>query len=215
MAPIPNRLILNDVRLDRVSLAKPYQGRPDPKTGVLPAPKWHVDCIFDENHPQLPAITQQIIDAVNRKFLTDPTAALEQIKANNKLPLHRGNIDRAGKPQYANKLFISANANLENPPNVVATENGVNISTQDTPIVLVPANPKFPYAGCYANVALEFFGYDTNGSKGVSAKVIAVQFLRHGEALRGSSVMAATEFGVVASDADGPAPTAAPRTSLL
>lgn len=214
MATINNRIILNDVRLDRVSLSKPYQGRAD-KDGKLPDPKWHVDAIFAEDHPQLPAITQQIIEAVNRKFTTDPTLALEQIKANNKLPLHRGNIDRAGKPQYANKLFISANANSADPPNVVATENGVNIATQGTPIVLTPANPKFPYSGCYANVALEFFGYDSNGSKGVSAKVLAVQFLRHGEPLRGSSVVAATEFGIVATDADGPAPAAAPRTSLL
>jgi len=215
MATINNRIILNDVRLDRVSLSKPYQGQPDRVTGKLADPKWHVDCIFGEDHPQFAQITQLIIEAVNKKFVTDPGLALEQIKANNRLPIHRGNLDRAGKPQYANKLFISANANSADPPNVVATENGVNIATQGTPIVLTPANPKFPYAGCYANVALEFFGYDSNGSKGVSAKVLAVQFLRHGEPLRGSSVVAATEFGIVATDADGPAPAAAPKTSLL
>jgi hypothetical protein len=147
--------------------------------------------------------------------LNEPALVLEQIKANNKLPMHRGNIDRPGKPEYKDLLFISANANVDEPPNVVVTENGVNIATQGTPIVLTPANPKFPYAGCYANVALEFFGYDSNGSKGVSAKLLAVQFLRHGEQLRGSSVVAATEFGIVAGDADGPAPAAAPRTSLL
>jgi hypothetical protein len=41
---------------------------------------------------------------------------------------------------------------------------------------------------------------------------MGVQFLRHGERLKGASIVSASEFGLVASDADAPAPAAAAAT---
>lgn len=39
-----------------------------------------------------------------------------------------------------------------------------------------------PYAGCYVNATVEILAYDSNGNKGITAKLKAVQFVKDGEA---------------------------------
>jgi hypothetical protein len=67
--------------------------------------------------------------------------------------------------------------------------------------ILVEADGK-PYAGCYVNASIEFFGYDNTG-KGISAQLRGVQFLRDGDAFAGGGAASAAEFDVVeGADAD-------------
>jgi hypothetical protein len=217
MAEQSKILLLEGVRLDRVSLTTPYVGKdakPNPKTGKVEG-KYHADLIMDDTYPKLPDIKAAMRDAIVRKFGDQAAVVLEQIAGNNKLALHRGNVDRPGKPQYKDKLYLSASNNEQ--PNIVVTENGVNIATIGTPIVLTPAHPLYPYPGCYANVFVSFFAYDyqENGrsvSKGVSCTLMGVQFARHGERLKSAQIVGASEFGLVASDADAPAPAATAST---
>lgn len=42
-------------------------------------------------------------------------------------------------------------------------------------------NPAEVYSGCYGRAAIKFFGYNTNGSKGISATLLSVQKLSDGE----------------------------------
>lgn len=42
-------------------------------------------------------------------------------------------------------------------------------------------NPTEVYSGCYGRAAIKFFGYNTKGSKGVSATLLSVQKLSDGE----------------------------------
>lgn len=42
-------------------------------------------------------------------------------------------------------------------------------------------NPAEVYSGCYGRAAIRFFGYNTKGSKGVSAALLSVQKLHDGE----------------------------------
>lgn len=211
----PNQLVLNDVRLARVSLTRPYTGpgtAVDPTTGALKG-KYHVDAIISPDHPQLEAIKNRMREAVAYKFKDQAAVVLEQIRANNKFPLHRGDVDRAGRPEYAGKLYLSASN--EEQPTIVVSENGVNIATRGTPTILTPAHPCYPYPGCYANVILSFFAYShPTGGRGVSASIMGVQFLRHGDRLVGASVAAATEFPVLkAADVDATPGAAAPSAS--
>lgn len=207
---VSNQIILMDVRIDRVSLTKPFIGQDapiDPATGQKVG-KYHVDCILPPDHPQLPAFQQLMREAVVRKFKDEAAVVLEQIRANNKFPLHRGDVDRAGKAQYAGMLYISANNDEQ--PTIVVTENGVNIANRGTPVVLTPSHPLYPYPGCYANVQLSVYGYShPKGGKGVAAQVMGVQFNRHGQRLMGAQVSSASEFGLVAQQADGAPPTPA------
>ena len=210
---VSNQIILNDVRIARVSLATPYIGKDapiDPVTGKA-AGKYHIDAILSASHPQLEQFKTLMRTAVQKAFGDQWEVALEKIKVTDKFPLHRGDINRAGKPEYAGLLFISANNDEQ--PTIVVTENGVNIANRGTPVILTPSHPSWPYAGCQANVQLSVFAYKptakNKGAMGVSASVMGVQFYKHNTRLQGSSVSSASEFGLVANSADGAAPSTA------
>ena len=208
---VPNQMFINNVRLARVSLTQPFIGKDapiDPATGKQKG-KYHADLIIGLDHPDLEQYKGLQKAAILKKFGDKAAAVLEKIAANNKLALHRGDIDRAGKPEYAGKLYISANN--DDQPTIVVTENGVNIANRGTPVLLSPSHPNYPYAGCYANVHVSVYAYDhPKGGQGVSCQLMGVQFLRHAERLQGASVSSAGEFGKVAADADGAAPTETP-----
>lgn len=198
-------LLVQDVRLARVSLIRPYIGKDakvDPATGKQEG-KYHVDAIISPTHPQLARIKELMRAAAVKKWKGEAETFLTQIAAQDKLCLHRGDITRAGKPEFAGQLYISASNSQQ--PNIVVTDAGVNLSTQDGS--LSAGHPLYPYAGCHANVILDFWGYaHPTGGKGISCTLMGVQFLRHDARLAGSSIASTSEFGLVAGEADGAPP---------
>lgn len=210
MATLPSIVMMNNVRLDRVSLTTPFKSpNPsiDPKTGEKRPDKYHVDVIFAPNHPDFAAV-QAAIRAVAQKRWGEHWQVRLKVaeKSNKTFCLQRGDEYRPGKPQFAGKLYISA-GNLTQ-PTIVATIDGKSVSNRGTIPPLTPADDKWPYSGCYANVQLEFKAYDVSGG-GVKADVLGVQFLKHGERLAGASYSSVSEFGIVPEDADARAPTTA------
>lgn len=206
---VTKQIKFNNVRLMRVSLAKQYIGKDakiDPATGK-PEGKYHIDAVFAQTHPQFGELQNLIRGVAQAKWKEQTQQTLDMIKANNqRFCLQRGDLYRPGKPAYAGMLYISAGN--KDQPTVIVTENGMNIATRDTPVILTPSHPLWPYEGCYANVALEFYTYLYGNSPGLGCSVLGVQFYKHGERLRGSSVSSVGEFGLVPSDAD-----AAPATA--
>jgi hypothetical protein len=207
---VVNRQIkLENVRLLRVSLTKPYVGKDakvDPTTGK-PDGKYHIDAVFPPTHPQFPALQQLIRDVAHAKWKEQTQQTLDMIKGNNqRFPLQRGDQYRPGKPDYAGMLYVSAGN--KDQPTILVTENGVNISNRPqgglggSPVLLTPSHPCWPYDGCYANVLLEFYAYTYGNSPGLGCSVLGVQFAKHGTRLRGSSVASGNEFGLVPADAD-------------
>jgi hypothetical protein len=213
---VKKQILMNDVRLLRVSLVKPFVGKDakiDPATGKQEG-KYHVDVVFPATHPQFNEL-QTIIRGVATarwKELTQQT--LDMIKGNNqRFPFQKGDQYRPGKPAYAGMLYISAGN--KDQPTILVTENGVNISNRPnaaSPVTLTPSHPCYPYEGSYANVLLEFYTYLYGNSPGLGCSVLGVQFARHGERLRGSSVASGKEFGLQPSDADSDAPASAGTT---
>jgi hypothetical protein len=205
-----NRQIkMDNVRLLRVSLTKQYVGRDakiDPTTGKAEG-KFHIDAVFPPTHPQFPELQNLIRGVATAKWKETTQQTLDMIKGNNqRFPLQRG---RPGKPAYAGMLYISAGN--KDQPTILVTENGVNISNRNTPVVLTPSHPCWPYEGSYANVLLEFYTYLYGNSPGLGCSVLGVQFNKHGERLKGSAVASGSEFGLVPQDADqAPAGAAAP-----
>ena len=208
---VVKQIKLDNVRLLRVSLTKPYLGKDakiDPATGKAEG-KYHIDAVFPPNHPQFGELQAVIRGVATAKWKELTQQTLDMIKGNNqRFPLQRGDQYRPGKPAYAGMLYISAGN--KDQPTILVTENGVNLSNRGMP-VLTPAHPKWPYEGCYANVLLEFYTYLYGNSPGLGCSVLGVQFFRDGERLKGSSVATGAEFGIVPSDADAPA-AAAPQT---
>ncbi len=201
--PVQKTILFKDARILRVSLTKPFIGKDakiDPATGKQEG-KYHVDVVFPPTHPQFGALQELIRNVATAKWKETAQQTLDMIKSNNqRFCLQRGDQYRPGKPAYAGMLYISAGN--KDQPTILVTENGVNLSNRGLP-VLTPAHPKWPYDGSYANVLLEFYGYNYNNtSPGLGCSVLGVQFARDGERLKGSSVASGAEFGLVAADAD-------------
>jgi hypothetical protein len=200
---VTKQIKMNNVRLLRVSLTKPYVGKDakvDASTGKQEG-KFHIDAVFPPTHPQFPELQQLIRNVATAKWKEQTQQTLDMIKGNNqRFPLQRGDQYRPGKPDYAGQLYVSAGN--KDQPTIVVTENGVNIANRDTPIVLTPSHPCWPYDGSYGNVHLEFYTYLYGNSPGLGCSVLGVQFFKHGTRLRGSSVTSVSEFGLVPQDAD-------------
>lgn len=211
------RMKFENVSLGYASLATPYEGKPDPVTGKKQDPKYRIEIILEPNDPQVKTLREKMRAAIVNKFGDKAPLVQEQIVTNNRLPLHRGDVDRAGKPAYAGKLFLTA-TNKEQPTIVVFDKSGVQIATRGTPEVLTPAHPNYPYGGCRADVyvTIKAYEYTPTNTKGVSAYVDGVMFRKHGTPIRGAAAMAVSEFTPPpAEDADEAAPPAAAGDGLL
>jgi hypothetical protein len=200
--PLKKQIKMDNVRLLRVSLTKPYIGKDakiDPATGKQTG-KYHIDAVFPPTHPQFAELQAVIRGVATDKWKELTQQTLDMIKGNNqRFPLQRGDQYRPGKPAYAGMLYISAGNNDQ--PTILVTENGVNLSNRGLPI-LTPSHPKWPYEGSYANVLLEFYTYLYGNSPGLGCSVLGVQFFKDGERLKGSTVATGSEFSIVPSDAD-------------
>ena len=84
-------------------------------------------------------------------------------------------------PAYANSFFINANSGQK--PGVV-----------DADLNPIMDMSEF-YSGCFGRASISFYGYNSNGSKGIGCGLNNVQKLEEGEKLGGAS-NAADDFAV-------------------
>lgn len=191
---------MDDVLLSFVFVYKPYKANDGKETFTAHG-------IFLPDHKQLKALNQVIRDVARVKFKDETDAVLEQLKAQDRLCIHRGNISKPGRAEYKDKLFISTSRNAADPPapSAVATVNGANMVTD-------ARHPLAVYSGCKGRIMFNVWAQNNTGDKGgkrINAGLMGVQFLDHGPRLSGSGrVASATEFGIVATDADAEAPGA-------
>ena len=92
-----------------------------------------------------------------------------KIPPNLKLPLRDGDIDRPEDEAYKGCYFF--NANSRQAPQVV--------DKQVQPIL----DQTEVYSGCYGRISVNFYGYNSNGNRGVAAGLGNIQKLKDGEAL--------------------------------
>lgn len=132
-----------------------------------------------------------IIPKSDTKTINAIKAAVEQAKkdsvskwggkipANLKLPLRDGDLDRPDDEAYANSYFF--NANSRQAPQVV--------DARVQPIL----DQSEVYSGCYGKISVTFYGYNSNGNRGIAAGLGNIQKLKDGESLGGRS-SAADDF---------------------
>lgn len=162
--------------------------------------------IFDEgsaNHQKMSAAIQKVVQA----WGPNAQAVLAQMKAQDKLCIHEGNISKMGKPEYAGKRFVTANASRPVP--VYVTRNGVNVQ-------IGPDDPCAVYSGCRGNMRVAVYAQNPPGKPNkwgnrINAQLMGVQFLQHGTPFGGGGLIATPEeFPVQEMEgADAPAPGAA------
>lgn len=91
--------------------------------------------------------------------------------ANLKTPLRDGDEERDDKPEFANSYFF--NASTKNKPKVFDIDKEEIIDKDDM------------YSGCFAKVSVNFFAYDTSGSRGIAAGLNAILKVADGDRLSG------------------------------
>lgn len=192
--------VINNTRLSYLYCFEPFIAKPTPQN-PKPKPNYCVHALLPPEHPDLPRLAA-LIDAVGAAHAWKGEGVTwemvkAQLKGSDKLCLHRGDVTKAGKPEYAGQFFLSAN-------------NDKRFTTVDgdrTP--LTAADGKL-YSGCYGNVIVDIYAQDNSWGRRINATVTGVQFVRHSTAFGGggSGPAAPDEFGIVATSADAPAPAA-------
>lgn len=132
-----------------------------------------------------------IIPKSDTKTINAIKAAIEQAKkdsvskwggkvpANLKLPLRDGDIDRSDDEAYAGCYFF--NANSRQAPQVVDSKVQPILDQSEV------------YSGCYGKISVTFYGYNSNGNRGIAAGLGNIQKLKDGESL-GGRTSAADDF---------------------
>lgn len=132
-----------------------------------------------------------IIPKSDTKTINAIKAAIEQAKkdsvskwggkipANLKLPLRDGDIDRPDDEAYAGCYFF--NANSRQAPQVVDSKIQPILDQSEV------------YSGCYGKISVTFYGYNSNGNRGIAAGLGNIQKLKDGESL-GGRTSAADDF---------------------
>ena len=145
-------------------------------------PKYSVSVIIPKSDKATIQKIQQAVEQAKQEAISKFGG---KIPANLKLPLRDGDIDRPDDEAYANSYFI--NCNSKQKPQVV---------DQQVQQILDQAEV---YSGCYGRVSVTFYGFNSNGNRGVAAGLGNIQKLKDGEPL-GGRVRAEDEFGTVDDD---------------
>lgn len=105
-----------------------------------------------------------------------------KVPPNLKLPLRDGDIDRPEDEAYAGCYFL--NANSRQAPQVVNSRVEAVLDQSEV------------YSGCYGKISVTFYGYNSNGNRGIAVGLGNIQKLRDGESL-GGRAKASEEFDSV------------------
>ena len=179
MALAENEMILKNVRITTFGQqtiwdAKPFTGGKDP------TPYYSLNAILPKNHPQVKEVEAHMLKAAITKFgATKGPAVLKAAKLIGKVPMRDGDI-KAEYDGFEENLFISARS--KDRPSV--------FDNLRNPVARGDANA--PYDGCYADIKISFYGYDT-GNNGVGAGLKGVQFRANGDRFSGAGKPAEAE----------------------
>ncbi len=148
-------------------------------------PKYSVSCVIPKSDKKTLAKIEAAVEAAKNEAKGKKWGG--KIPPNLKLPLRDGDIERPDDENYANCMFL--NANSSDKPGIV--------DRQVNPIL----DPMQVYSGCYCNVSLSLYGFNSNGNRGVACGLGNIQWLKDGERLSGKAD-AASDFDAVADDDD-------------
>lgn len=140
-------------------------------------PKYSVSLI-------IPKSDKKTLDKIEKAV----KAAIEEGKAkfggkiptNLKLPLRDGDDERPDDENYKGSMFVNANATMK--PQIVDEDLNPILDKEDF------------YSGCFGRASINFYAFNTSGSKGIACGLNNLQKLEDGERLSGGST-AEEDFG--------------------
>ena len=145
-------------------------------------PKYSVSAIIQKNDAKTVNAIKKAIERAKQESMSKWGG---KIPPNLKTPLRDGDIDRPDDEAYAGCYFL--NANSRQAPQVV----DANVQ----PIL----DQSEVYSGCYGKISVTFYGYNSNGNRGIAAGLGNIQKLKDGESLGGRTT-AADDFKTEADD---------------
>lgn len=167
----PTRVVTNEVRLSYAHLFQPrFINGSKPKYSVsLLIPKTDTTTITAIER----AVNAAIEAGIGRFGGKKPR------KESLKLPLRDGDAERDDEA-YQGCFFVNASSTF--PPQVVDA---------DLQPILFPAEV---YSGCYGRASVNFYAFNSNGSRGIACYLGNIQKLRDGEPLGVSRTSAVEDF---------------------
>ena len=146
-------------------------------------PKYSVSAIVSKNDTK----TVEAIKAAIEQAKKDSVSKWGgKIPGNLKTPLRDGDIDRPEDEAYKGCYFF--NANSRQAPQVVDAKVQPVLDQSEV------------YSGCYGRISVTFYGYNSNGNRGIAAGLGNIQKLKDGEALGGGRTKASDEFDTANED---------------
>ena len=140
-------------------------------------PKYSVSAIV----PKSDAKTVEAIKAAIEQAKKDSVSKWGgKIPGSLKTPLRDGDIDRPDDEAYKGCYFL--NANSRQAPQVVDSKVQPILDQSEV------------YSGCYGRISVTFYGYNSNGNRGIAAGLGNIQKLKDGEPLGGGRAKAADDF---------------------
>ena len=180
MSESKTKIMMRNVRLS-------YANIWEPKETLNGDTKYSVSLIFSKSDKKLIATVKKAIAAAKANGKSILANKKGVIPATLKLPVRDGDEERAEDSAYAGCYFL--NATSINAPKIVDKKVNPIIDRSEV------------YSGCYANVMVNFFAYNKNGSAGISAGLGNIQKVKDGEMLGGGS-NPEDDFDVIDDDDD-------------
>jgi len=153
----------------RLSFFHGFEARDYKNNGVF---KYTTNCIVEKGSANHKAIEAAMLAATEEKYPQKGAAKLKTFRSSNNTTCYReGNDDddaSAGK-----MIFAAGRQKSKGRPKIVDRNNSP----------LVEEDGK-PYSGCYANVVADIWT-QTGETPGVRAELLAIQFVKDGEAFSG------------------------------
>jgi hypothetical protein len=136
-------------------------------------PAYSAHFILSADDPQVAAVDEAQLEAATEKWGAKAAAYLKAAEAKDKVALHDGDA-KADTEGYAGNWYVAARTQ----------QRFLIVDRDKTPLTQDDGKP---YSGCYVDASIEFFGYDFEGVKGVSAGIRWIQFRRDGDAFAGGT----------------------------
>lgn len=145
-------------------------------------PKYSVSAIVPKSDTKT---VEAIKAAIEQAKKDSATKWGGKVPGNLKTPLRDGDIERPDDEAYKGCYFF--NANSRQAPQVVDSKVQPILDQSEV------------YSGCYGRISVTFYGYNSNGNRGIAAGLGNIQKLKDGEAL-GGRAKAADDFSTVVDD---------------
>ena len=145
-------------------------------------PKYSVSAIIAKSDTKTIAAIKAAIEQAKKESASKWGG---KVPGNLKMPLRDGDIERADDEAYKGCYFF--NANSRQAPQVVDHKVQPILDQNEV------------YSGCYGRISVTFYGYNSNGNRGIAAGLGNIQKLKDGEPL-GGRAKATDDFATAAEE---------------